>query len=70
MLALCCRIPSGGSYDGNRALRAHADYKVSSGDTIYSIACYFGDVSPEAIIAVNGLSGPDDITAGMTLKIP
>ena len=64
------QISSGGSYDGNRALRAHTDYTVNSGDTIYSIACYFGDVSPEAIIAVNGLSGPDDITAGMTLKIP
>jgi LysM repeat protein len=68
------KIPSSGSWNestyGKRALRAHTDFKVGAGDTIYSIACYFGDVSPEAIIAVNGLSGPGDISAGMTLKIP
>jgi LysM repeat protein len=63
-------IPSGGSFAGDRALRAHGNYQVNAGDTIYEIACYFGDVSPEAIIAVNGLAGPDDIKAGMTLKIP
>jgi LysM repeat protein len=64
------QIPSGGSFDGNRVLHAHSDYTVKAGDTLYTIACYFGDVSPEAIIAVNGLSGEGDVKSGMTLKIP
>jgi LysM repeat protein len=64
------QIPSGGSFDGDRVLHAHSDYTVKAGDTIYTIACYFGDVSPEAIIAVNGLSGEGDVKSGMTLKIP
>lgn len=68
------KIPASGNWSetayGKRALRAHGDYKVNAGDTVYTIACYFGDVSPEAILAVNGLSGPGDVKAGMTLKIP
>jgi LysM repeat protein len=43
---------------------------VSSGETIYSIACYYGDVSPEAIIALNGLEEPYKLTAGQKLNIP
>jgi hypothetical protein len=43
---------------------------VNSGDTVYTIACYFGDVSPEGILAANGLAKAADIKAGMTLKIP
>ncbi len=67
------KIPSSGNWSeaafGKRALRAHGDYKVNSGDTVYTIACYFGDVSPEAILAVNGIS-EGDVKSGMTLKIP
>jgi LysM repeat protein len=67
-------IPSNGNWDeaalGKRALRAHTDYKVGSGDTVYTIACYFGDVSPEAIRAVNGLGSDGDVSAGTTIKIP
>jgi LysM repeat protein len=58
------------SAHGARALRAHTDYKVSGGETVYGVACYFGDVTPEAILAVNGLSSASDVKAGMTLKIP
>lgn len=68
------KIPSSGNWDtsahGARALRAHTDYTVKSGDTVYTIACYFGDVSPEGILAANGLSSPSDIKVGMKLKIP
>jgi LysM repeat protein len=68
------KIPSSGNWNeaahGKRILHAHADYKVNANDTLYSVACYFGDVSPEAILAVNGLSGAGDIKSGMTLKIP
>lgn len=67
-------IPQSGSWSsayGPRSLKAHpTDYTVQSGDTIYTIACNFGDVSPEAIIAVNQLSGAGDISAGKTLRIP
>lgn len=68
------KIPSSGNWDssahGARALRSHTDYKVQSGDSVYTIACYFGDVSPEGILAANGLGGAGDVKAGMTLKIP
>jgi len=56
---------------GERALHAHPDtYTVSSGETVYSIACYYGDVTPEAIIAVNGLQEPYMLKTGQVLQIP
>ena len=67
------KIPTSGKWDGasgSRALHAHAAYKVNAGDTVYSIACYFGDVSPEGILAANGLKNASDVKSGMTLKIP
>ncbi|MBI4926242.1 MAG: LysM peptidoglycan-binding domain-containing protein [Anaerolineae bacterium] len=68
------KIPASGNWDsashGNRELRPGADYKVGAGDSVYTIACYFGDVSPEAILAANGLGSAADVRAGMTLKIP
>ena len=68
------KIPSSGNWDssahGSRSLRSHSDYTVKAGDTANTIACYYGDVSPEGIFAANGLGGNGDIKAGMTLKIP
>lgn len=66
------KIPQTGSWSaGERALKAHpTTYTVVSGDTIYSIACDFGDLSPEAIIAANKLEEPYTLTAGQTLQIP
>lgn len=68
------RIPSGGSWNpnyGNRAYNSHpTTYTVNSGDTINTIACRYGDVTPDAILAVNGLSSASDVKAGSTLKIP
>jgi len=66
------KIPQTGSWPaGERALKAHpTTYTVVSGDTIYSIACDFGDLSPEAIIAANKLEEPYTLTAGQTLQIP
>lgn len=56
---------------GSRALKAHpTTYTVGSGDSVYSIACNFGDVAPESILAVNGLSSPSDLKAGTTIRIP
>jgi len=66
------KIPQTGTWPvGDRALKAHpTTYTVVSGDTIYSIACDFGDVSPEAIIAANKLEEPYTLTVGQTLQIP
>jgi LysM repeat protein len=61
---LTLRIPqSGGAFPGARALRAHpAPYVVQSGDTVYSIACLFGDVDPVNI--------PGGLSTGATIQIP
>lgn len=66
------QIPQTGTWSGDgRVLNPHpTTYTVSSGETIYSIACYFGDVSPEAIIAVNYLEEPYTLTSGQVLNIP
>jgi LysM repeat protein len=65
-------IPSGASsFPPPRALLAHpTTYTVQAGDTIYSIACEFGDVDPNAIAQANGLSDPYTVTAGTVLNIP
>ena len=58
-------------FPGERAWHPHPDtYTVGVGDTIYSIACYYGDVSPEAIAAVNGISVNTPLTPGQILHIP
>ena len=68
------KIPSGGSWSANygaRALRQHpTSYTVAGGDSVYSIACYFGDVDPASILAVNGFANASDIKTGQTIKIP
>jgi LysM repeat protein len=66
------RIPqSAGEWPGERALRDHpADYTVRAGDTIFSIACLYGDADPYRIAWYNGLSEPFTLSAGQTLHIP
>jgi len=67
------KIPQSGSFPGTRALRNHpATYTVASAsETIYSIACLFGDVRPEDIVRANNLSSADvDLTSGQQLSIP
>ena len=65
------KIPTSGSFPGSRALHVHPDtYTVSSGETIYDVACYYGDVAPESIIAVNGLVEPFTLTSNQVLQIP
>jgi len=66
------KIPqTGNGFDGQRALADHPDtYSVSSGDTVYSIACLYGDVYPEAIAERNDLSKPYNLRAGQELAIP
>lgn len=65
------RIPTSGTFPGPRALLSHpTTYSVAGGDTVYSIACRFGDVDPLAIAAVNGLSSPYTLTPGSVIQIP
>jgi LysM repeat protein len=63
--------PAGRAYLGNRALQYHpADYTVIYGDTLYSIACLFGDVDPRSIAAANDLDIDQVLTPGTVLQIP
>lgn len=69
---LALRIPqTGRTFPGNRALLPHpSTHTVGPNDTIFSIACAFGDVDPMAIAAVNGLQAPYRLSPGQTLQIP
>jgi len=60
-----------GFNEGARSLRQHpTTYTVRGGDTIYSIACLFGDVFPEAIADANDLKGAYTLNVGQAIKIP
>jgi LysM repeat protein len=64
-------IPTSGTFPGPRALITHpATYTVFGGETIYSLACRYGDVDPMAIAAANGLSSPYTLMPGTTIQIP
>ena len=65
-------IPQTGSFPGSRALQSHpATYTVSSADeTVYSIACKFGDVEPNAIATANNITATAKLTVGQPLQIP
>lgn len=66
------KIPQTGVWsNGARALIAHpGSYTVKAGDTIYKIACAYGDVDPNAMIVANSLKSPYTLTAGQVLQIP
>lgn len=67
------RIPqSGNPFVGDRARNPHpATYTVlSSNETIYSVACYFGNIDPTQIIAANSLVAPYTLHISQTLSIP
>jgi LysM repeat protein len=68
---LTLKIPQSGSFPGTRALRNHpATFTASSGDTLYGIACLFGDVDPAAIASANNISVGATLTSGQQLSIP
>ena len=66
------RIPSGSRvWVGDRALQYHpSNYTVVYGETLYSIACLYGDVDPRAIAAANDLDIDQVLTPGTVLQIP
>jgi LysM repeat protein len=63
---------TGNPFVGARALHPHpTTFTVSSAnETIYSAACYFGDVDPSQIIAANSLTSPYVLHMNQTLNIP
>ena len=65
-------IPQTGTFPGDRMLRNHPTTHTvaSSGETLYSVACHYGDVDPSAIASANNLSVGASLTAGQTLSIP
>ena len=64
-------IPQNSEYPGERSRKTHpAYYTVAAGDTVYSIACDFGDADPNTIMAANGLTKESVLTAGQVLYIP
>jgi len=68
---LVLNIPQTGSFPGTRALRTHpTTYTVQLDDTIYKIACLFGDVDPIYMAAYNGIVPPYTLTTGKILNIP
>ncbi len=65
------KIPTDSSFPGSRVLHNHPDiYTVDPGDTIGTVACYYGDLSPDAILAYNGLKSGATISVGQKLEIP
>lgn len=67
------KIPTGADPwpSGSRSLMVHPDrWTVDPGDTIYGIACAYGDVDPDAIIYANALESPYTLSVGQVLNIP
>jgi LysM repeat protein len=66
------KIPqTGNPFPSERALHPHpATYTVGSGESIYGVACYFGDVDPMVIASVNNISAPYALSVGQVLQIP
>jgi LysM repeat protein len=68
---LVLKIPTTGTFPGQRWLKAHpTTHTVGLNETIYSIACQYGDVDPMQIASANGLSAPYTLTVGQSLQIP
>ncbi len=64
-------IPAGSTFPGPRALTAHpATYTVQVDDTIYKVACHFGDVDPTSIAMANNITLTTPLTTGQVLNIP
>ncbi len=70
---LTLKIPqTGNPFPADRALRPHpGSFTVTASDeTVYGVACKFGDVDPAAIAAANGIAVGATLTAGQVLTIP
>lgn len=63
------KIPTSGGSSGGSTGGCRIRHTVQAGEWVYKIARNYG-VSPESIVAANGLSNPSLITPGMVLCIP
>lgn len=67
-------IPQSGSFPGDRSWHDHpATFTVGvtyDTNTVYGVACYYGDIEPSVIAQNNGISVDATLTAGQTLNIP
>lgn len=63
---------TGNPFPGSRMWHNHPDtYTVDfSSETIYGVACYYGDLDPATIAQANGISVGAALTAGQKLTIP
>lgn len=68
------RIPQSGSFSGDRSWHDHpATFTVGSTydtNTVYGVACYYGDIEPSMIATQNNISVDAVLTAGQILNIP
>ena len=68
------KIPKNSEWNaaqGPRSTSVHPTmYTVQQGDTFNSIACIFGDITPEAIAKKNSLNMYESILPGLNLQIP
>lgn len=63
--------PDPDPFPGRRALMAHPEvYTVQQGDTVYTVACKYGDADPWAIAYANQLTEPYVLVPGMMIYIP
>jgi LysM repeat protein len=67
-------IPSGNAFPGDRSLHDHpATFIVGTTyptNTVYGVACYYGDIDPSVIAQANGISTDATLTNGQSLSIP
>jgi len=63
---------TGNPWPGIRSLNTHPTTHTVSADqdTVFAVACYYGDVDPAAIAQANGISVSAVLTVGQQLKIP
>ena len=67
-------IPQSGTFPGDRSWHDHpATFTVGvtyNTNTVYGVACYYGDIEPSTIASNNNISVDATLTAGQTLNIP
>jgi len=63
---------TGNPFPGDRSWHDHPDtYSVSSSDqTVFGVACYYGDIEPAVIAQQNGISVSTALSIGQKLTIP
>jgi LysM repeat protein len=63
---------TGHPFPGDRMWHNHPDtYTVdAASETVYGIACYYGDLDPALIAQTNGISVNASLTVGQSLTIP